>query len=111
MVAIRKMTLSDRRQSFRSRLQRALSLSSSESEDHRSPSRSAAGDTTENEFSVQEENDCCGKQQNDNLLDGSEEEVQQDWSVELRNENERGPPQVPDLSADCNMIAFECVAE
>jgi len=60
---------------------------------------------------VQEENDCCGKQQNDNLLDGSEEEVQQDWSVELRNENERGPPQVPDLSADCNMIAFECVAE
>ncbi|KAJ5626386.1 hypothetical protein N7510_002695 [Penicillium lagena] len=111
MVAIRKMTLGDRRQSFRSRLQCALSLTSSESEDNRSLSRSAAGDATENEFSIQEEDDCSGNQQRNSLADGSEEEVPPDWSVEFRNGNEREIPPLPDLSGDCNMIAFECVAE
>ncbi|KAJ5117340.1 hypothetical protein N7448_010972 [Penicillium atrosanguineum] len=49
MSAIPKLPSADRRQSFRSRLQRALALSPSESEDPRSHSGSVAGDTTEEE--------------------------------------------------------------
>ncbi|CRL30235.1 unnamed protein product [Penicillium camemberti] len=54
---IRKVSHTPRLQNFRSRLQRALSLSSSESEDTGSLSRSATGDTTEDYSSLQEEND------------------------------------------------------
>lgn len=47
----------------------------------------------------------------DNLADGREEEVPQDWSVEFRNGSERVTPQLLDLYGDCNMVAFRCVAE
>ncbi|KAI3127926.1 hypothetical protein CBS147325_10011 [Penicillium roqueforti] len=65
MKGIRKVPYTDRG-NFRSRLQRALSLSSSDSEDTRSPSRSVAGDTTEDEPSFPEENDYGGDQENSN---------------------------------------------
>lgn len=58
MGAIPKLPSADRRQSFRRRLQRALSLSPPESEDARSHSGSVAVDTTEEEEVPQEENDC-----------------------------------------------------
>ena len=71
----------DRRQSFRSRLQRALSLSSSESEDPRSPSRSAAGDTTEEEKVHQEDNGRSSRQGWDNAVNIIEEDARQDWNT------------------------------
>ncbi|CAI7663657.1 unnamed protein product, partial [Penicillium manginii] len=52
MGAIRKTSRTRKMPDFRRRLQRALSLSSSESEHSRSPSRSLSGDTTEEEPST-----------------------------------------------------------
>lgn len=57
MSAIPKIASADRRQSFRSRLQRALILSPSESENRRNPSGSDSDDTAEEEEVHQEEND------------------------------------------------------
>lgn len=72
MAGIRKIPYTDHRQSFRSRLQRALSLSSSESEDTGSPLRSAAGDTTEDEVFFQE-NDSFGNDRSGSLADDGQE--------------------------------------
>ncbi|CRL27378.1 unnamed protein product [Penicillium camemberti] len=47
MSGIRKVSSAHRRQSFRARSQRVLSLSSSESDGTHSPSRSVVGDTFE----------------------------------------------------------------
>ncbi|KAJ5743382.1 hypothetical protein N7533_010484 [Penicillium manginii] len=52
MGAIRKIPRTRQMPDFRRRLQRALSLSSSESEYSPSPSRSLSGDTTEEEASM-----------------------------------------------------------
>ena len=110
MGGIRKLPYNDQRQSFRSRLKRALSLSSSESEDIRSPSRSAAGDTTEEETSFQE-NDSFVNYRNGNLADGGHEYPSQNLGIGSRPENELELPRQDDLSGDCNMIALQCVAE
>ncbi|KAI3093169.1 hypothetical protein CBS147333_10128 [Penicillium roqueforti] len=110
MGGIRRLSYNDQRQSFRSRLQRALSLSSSESEDIRSPSRSAAGDTTEDEASFQE-NDSFGNDRSGSLADDGQEYPSQNRSMSPRPENELELPRQDDLSGDCSMIAFQCVAE
>ncbi|CAG7938695.1 unnamed protein product [Penicillium salamii] len=110
MGGIRRLSYNDQRQSFRSRLQRALSLSSSESEDIRSPSRSAAGDTTEDEASFQE-NDSFGNDRSGSLADDGQEYPSQNRSMSPRPENELELPRQDDLSGDCSMIAFQCVAD
>ncbi|OQE70394.1 hypothetical protein PENNAL_c0118G06292 [Penicillium nalgiovense] len=110
MGGIRRLSYNDQRQSFRSRLQRALSLSSSESEDIRSPSRSAVGDTTEDEASFQE-NDSFGNDRSGSLADDGQEYPSQNRSMSPRPENELELPRQDDLSGDCSMIAFQCVAE
>ncbi|KAJ5033234.1 hypothetical protein NUH16_003150 [Penicillium rubens] len=110
MGGIRKLSYNDQRQSFRSRLQRALSLSSSESEDIRSPSRSAVGDTTEDEASFQE-NDSFGNDRSGSLADDGQEYPSQNRSMSPRPENELELPRQDDLSGDCSMIAFQCVAD
>ncbi|KAI3094023.1 hypothetical protein CBS147333_10047 [Penicillium roqueforti] len=110
MGGIRRLSYNDQRQSFRSRLQRALSLSSSESEDIRSPSRSAVGDTTEDEISIQE-NDSFGNDRSGSLADDGQEYPSQNRSMSPRPENELELPRQDDLSGDCSMIAFQCVAE
>ncbi|OQE45229.1 hypothetical protein PENNAL_c0657G07999, partial [Penicillium nalgiovense] len=68
MGGIRKASRPLRRPDFRRRLQRALSLSSLESEDTGSVSSSATEDTTGDESPSQEENDS-GDQQNSDAAD------------------------------------------
>ena len=111
MAAIRKFPHPDRRESFRSRLHRALSLSSSESEDRRRPSRSAAGDTTEDDEFTQEENDYSSHQRRGNAVHSVEEDARHDWNSSPRLGVELSLPQEPDLSGKLNMIAFQCMAE
>lgn len=110
MAGIRKLPYTDHRQSFRSRLQRALSLPPSESEVIRSPSRSAAGDTTEDEASVQE-NANFGNERIGISADYDQESPSPYRCRSPRSENELGLPRQDDLSRDCSMIAFQCVAE
>ncbi|OQE68742.1 hypothetical protein PENNAL_c0147G10666 [Penicillium nalgiovense] len=70
MGGIRKVSHTHQRQDFRSRLQRALSLSSSESEKASSPSTSESGDTTGDE-ALQDANDS-DDQENSHSADESE---------------------------------------
>ena len=111
MAAIRKFPHPDRRESFRSRLHRALSLSSSEPEDRRSPSRSAAGDTTEDDEFTQEEDDRSSRQRRGNAVHNVEDNARHDWNSGPRLGVELSLPEEPDLSGRLNMIAFQCMAE
>ncbi|OGE47476.1 hypothetical protein PENARI_c043G10483, partial [Penicillium arizonense] len=108
MGGIRKLPLTDQRQSFRRRLQRALSLSSSGSEDIWIPPRSAAGDTTEDECS--KEDDSFGNHRNGMAADDGQESLLHTCSTSPRPDEELEQPG-QDLSENCNMIAFQCLAE
>ncbi|OGE47142.1 hypothetical protein PENARI_c060G06862 [Penicillium arizonense] len=108
MGGIRKLPLTDQRQSFRRRLQRALSLSSSGSEDIWIPPRSAAGDTTEDECS--QEDDSFGNHRNGITADDGQESFLHTWGRGPRPDDELEQPG-QDLSENCNMIAFQCLAE
>jgi hypothetical protein len=110
MGRIRKLSFTDERQSFRSRLQRALSLSSSGSEDIWSPPRSTAGDTTEDESSFQE-NGSFDNHRNGIAADDDQESPPHTWSMGPRPEEELEQPGQANLSEDCNMIALQCAAE
>lgn len=105
MAGIRKLPYTDHRQSFRSRLQRALSLPASESEVLRSPSRSAAGDTTEDGASVQE-NENFGNERISSLADHDQESPSPYRCKSPRSENELELSRQDDLSGDYSMIAF-----
>ncbi|KAJ5869309.1 hypothetical protein N7455_004250 [Penicillium solitum] len=109
MGGIRKASRPLRRPDFRTRLQRALSLSSLESEDTGSVSSSATGDTTRGE-SPQEENDS-GDQQNSDAADESEQEAARQRRTVFGHETDleiRGQTQP---SGDSNMVALECLTE
>ncbi|KAI3097957.1 hypothetical protein CBS147333_9195 [Penicillium roqueforti] len=110
MAGIRKLPYTDHRQSFRSRLQRALSLLPSESEVIRSPSGSAAGDTTEDEASVQE-NDNFGNERIGISADYNQESPSPHRCRSPRSQNELELPRQHNISGDCSMIALQCVAE
>ena len=104
MSAIPKLSSAHRRQSFRSRLQRALSLSPSESEDARSHPGSVARDTTEEEEVHQEVNDCPRPRGWGTTLGSIEEDAQPDRAT--------GPNFEKALdSGNRNLIAFQCIAE
>lgn len=94
---------------FRSRLQRALSLSSSESEKTSTPSAYETGDTTEKEILL-DGNDCSDDQKNGSSADESE-----DTSQERRTKRKRdGDLEIPKqtrLQGEGNAVALECVAE
>ncbi|KAI1828939.1 hypothetical protein DTO027I6_10140 [Penicillium roqueforti] len=109
MGGIRKASRPLRRPDFRSRLQRALSLSSLESEDTGSVC-SATEDTTGDESSSQEENDS-GDQQNSDAADESEQEAARQRRTVFGHETDleiRGQTQ---LSGDSNTVALECLTE
>lgn len=91
-------------------MQRALSLSSSESKDARSQSRSGAGDTTENE-SLQDGNDCSGDHENSNSADESVKETLRERRMISRHETDLEIQGQTQLSGDSNAVALECVAE
>ena len=110
MSAIPNLSSADRRQSFRSPLQRALSLSASESEDPRSHSGLVAGDTTEEEVH-QEQNDCYSRQEWGTTLGSIEEGARPDRDTGPNSGKERETPAQIDASGDCNLIALQCIAE
>ncbi|KAJ5032034.1 hypothetical protein NUH16_005086 [Penicillium rubens] len=110
MGRIRKIPFTDQRQSFRSRLQRALSLSSSGSEDIWSPPGSAEGDTTEEESSLQE-NGSFGNHQNDIAVEDGQESPLHSWSMGPRPEEGLEQPGQANLAEDCNMIALQCAVD
>ncbi|OQE57530.1 hypothetical protein PENNAL_c0394G05335 [Penicillium nalgiovense] len=110
MGRIRKIPFTDQRQSFRRRLQRALSLSSSGSEDIWSPPGSAEGDTTEEESSLQE-NGSFGNHHNGIAAEDGQETSPHTWSMGPRPEEELEQPRQANLSEDCNMVALQCAAD
>ncbi|KAJ5041906.1 hypothetical protein NUH16_011194 [Penicillium rubens] len=110
MGRIRKIPFTDQRQSFRSRLQRALSLSSSGSEDIWSPPGSTEGDTMEEESSLQE-NGSFGNHHNDIAVEDGQESPPHSWSMGPRPEEGLEQPGQANLAEDCNMIALQCAAD
>ncbi|CAH0468784.1 unnamed protein product, partial [Penicillium nalgiovense] len=109
MGGIRKASRPLRRPDFRSRLQRALSLSSLESEDTGSVSSSATGDTTRDE-SPQEENDS-GDQENSTSDDESEQETAQQRRTVFGHETDLDMRGQTQPSGDSNTVALECLTE
>jgi hypothetical protein len=107
MGGVREILFTDQRNSFRRRLQRALSLSSSGSEDIEVPPSSAAGDTTEDECF--QEHDTLNNHRNRITADDSQESPLYIWSTGPKPEEELEQPG-KDLSENCNVI-FRCLAE
>ncbi|CAG8014298.1 unnamed protein product [Penicillium salamii] len=108
MGGIRKVSHTHQRQDFRSRLQRALSLSSSESEKASSPSTSESGDTADDE-ALQDANDS-DDQENSHSADESEE-APRERRVKRKRERDLEMPKQTQLSGEGNAVALECVAE
>jgi hypothetical protein len=109
MGGIRKVSHTHRGLDFRSRLQRALSLSSSESEKNSSPSVSEAGDTTEDQ-ALQDGNDCSNDHGNSSSADESEEDPRERRMKPTR-ERDMEIPKPTQLHTEGNAVALECVAE
>jgi hypothetical protein len=109
MGGIRKVSHTHRGLYFRSRLKRALSLSSSESEKTSSPSASEAGDTTEDEV-LKDGNDCSDDQENSNSADESEDTLQE-RRMKRKRERDLEIPKQSQLYGEDNAVALECVAE
>jgi hypothetical protein len=110
MGGMRKVSCPLRRPNFRNRLQRALSLSSLESEDTGSVSSSATGNTTGEESPSQEENDS-GDQEDSDAADESEQEAARQKRTVFGHETDseiRGQTQ---LSGNSNTVALECLTE
>lgn len=110
MGGIRKASRPLRRPDFRSRLQRALSLSSLESEDTGSVSSTATGDTTSDESPSQEEYDS-GDQENSDAADESEQEATRQQRTVFGHETDLGIRGQTQLSGDSNTVALECLTE
>jgi hypothetical protein len=110
MGGIRKASRPLRRPDFRRRLQRALSLSSLESEDTGSVSSSATEDTTGDESPSQEENDS-GDQENSTSDAESERETAQQRRTVFGHETNLDMRGQTQPSGDSNTVALECLTE
>ncbi|KAK6837057.1 hypothetical protein RU639_001472 [Aspergillus parasiticus] len=108
MGAVRKSTYSARRPDFRRQLQRALSLSSFETEDTHSTPKSSVGDTTEDQLSIHQENDGSSVH-SDGVGHSHEAQIDPELFSTARDV-EKIEGQI-DLPEDRNMIALECIAE
>ncbi|KAJ5778417.1 hypothetical protein N7520_001663 [Penicillium odoratum] len=109
MAGIRKVSQPNRHGDFRRRLERALSLSPSDSDNARSSSRSAEGDTTEAE-SLQEENGFSSLQRETNLVGSIPQDATEDW-IQGENLEEELNTREPGITDSRTMIAFQCIAE
>lgn len=109
MAGIRKVSRPTKHEDFRRRLERALSLSPSDSDSAQGSSSSAEGDTTENE-SV-EEDDFPSLQRETNLVGRIPQDATEDW-IQRENigegQNIRGESATPDNRI---MIAFQYISE
>ena len=102
------MSDTHQRQDFRSRLQRALSLSSSESEKASIPSTSESGDTADDE-ALQDTNDS-DDQENSHSADESEE-APRERRMKRKRDKDLETPKQTQLHGEGNAVALECVAE
>ncbi|KAJ5033218.1 hypothetical protein NUH16_003134 [Penicillium rubens] len=109
MGGIRKVSHTHRALDFRSRLQRALSLSSSESEKTSTSSPSEPGDTTEGEV-LPDRNGSYDDQESANSADESEDTPQERKMKRKRDGDLEIPKQIQ-LQGEGNAVALECVAE
>ena len=101
MGAIQKPPHLRKMPDFRRRLQRALSLSSSESEYSQSPTASLSGDTTEEESTHSSGNHQAASQQEEPPNDF------QNGAVPIPQSGGYGAQSL----RDSNMLALQCVAE
>lgn len=106
--ARKSTTYSSRRPNFRRQLQRALSLSSFETEDTQSASKLSTGDTTEDQQSVLSESDRSNVP-SDSV--GHTYEDQIDPALFPIAQMAENPEEQTSLPRDRDMIALECVAE
>ncbi|KAJ5655081.1 hypothetical protein N7490_002084 [Penicillium lividum] len=111
MGGIRKASQPYQDEDFRRRLQRALSLSPSDSDSAEISLRSAEDDTSEIE-SLQEENGVCSLQHETNLGRSILQDATEDWTQ--REELLGAEPNIQGEAATSDnrsMIAFQCIAE
>ena len=101
MGAVQKPSHAQKMPDFRRRLQRALSLSSSESENSQSPTVSLSGDTTEEESTHSSGDIQAATQQEEPPNDVQNEAV---LIPHLGGYGTQSP-------RDSNMLALQCVAE
>lgn len=109
MVGIRKVSRPTKHEDFRRRLERALSLSPSDSDSAQGSSSSAEGDTTEIESLA--ENDFPGLQRESNLFGSISQDATEDWMQREdvgREQNIEAESETPDNRI---MIAFQCISE
>jgi hypothetical protein len=109
MGGIRKVSHTHRGLDFRSRLQRALSLSSSESEKTSTPSPVEAGDTTEDEV-LPDGNGSSDDQESGSSADESED-TPQERRMKHKGDGNLEIPKQTQLQGEGNAVALECVAE
>lgn len=110
MGGIRKVSQPNLQEDFRRRLERALSLSPSDSESAQSSSRSTEGDTTEIE-SLQDENGFSSLQRGTNPVGSISQDTTEDWIQEEELGEELNIQGEPDSTDSRTMIAFQCIAE
>jgi hypothetical protein len=109
MVGIRKASRPAKHEDFRRRLERALSLSPSDSDSAQGSSSSAEGDTTEIESLA--DNDFPSLQRETNLVGSIPQDATEDWVQREdfgREQNIGGESATPDNRI---MIAFQCISE
>jgi len=109
MVGIRKTSQPARHDDFRHRLERALSLSPSDSDSTQGSQSSAEGDTTEIESLG--ENGFPNLQRETDLIGSIPQDASEDW-IQRTNVEEKlsigGESVTPDNRI---MIAFQCISE
>jgi hypothetical protein len=102
---------SSRRPEFRRQLQRALSLSSFETDDSQSTSKLSTGDTTEYQESVLSGSDRSNVHSHSDGHTHHTHEVEIDPGLFATAPTEENTGEQPGLPSDRDMIALECVAE
>jgi hypothetical protein len=102
---------SSRRPDFRRQLQRALSLSSFETDDSQSTSKLSTGDTTEDQESVLSGSDRSNVHSQSDGHTNHTHEVKIDPALFATAPMEENTGEQPGLPSDRDMIALECVAE
>ncbi|KAJ5654869.1 hypothetical protein N7490_001872 [Penicillium lividum] len=109
MVGFRKVSRPKQHDDFRRRLERALSLSPSDSDSAQGSLPSAEGDTTEIESL--EENDFTSLQRETNLVGSIPQDATEDWIQREDLEAEQSMGGESELPDNRTMIAFQCIAE
>ncbi|KAJ5982647.1 hypothetical protein N7451_012747 [Penicillium sp. IBT 35674x] len=109
MVGIRKVSWPTKHEDFRRRLERALSLSPSDSDSAQGSSSSAEGDATEIESLA--ENRFPGLQRETNLSGSISQDATDDWIQRENVGREHSIAGESETPGNRIMIAFQCISE